>query len=40
MDEYNFVGESTVVDMTTDDFVIIRHGAGITKVLEFIEYNE
>lgn len=39
-DEYNFVGESTVIDMTTDDFKILRHGAGIAKVLEFIEINE
>ena len=39
-DEYNFVGESTVIDMTTDEFFITRHGAGITKVLEFVEMEE
>lgn len=39
-DEYNFVGESTLIDMTTDEFSIIRHGAGIAKVLEFVEINE
>lgn len=39
-DEYNFVGESTVVDMTTDEFKIIRHGAGISKVLEFVDFGE
>lgn len=39
-DEYNFVGESTVIDMTTDEFNIIRHGAGITKVLEYVEMEE
>jgi tRNA threonylcarbamoyl adenosine modification protein (Sua5/YciO/YrdC/YwlC family) len=36
-DKYNFVGESTVIDMTTDDFAIIRHGAGITKVLDYVD---
>lgn len=39
-DEYNFVGESTLLDMTSDEFVILRHGAGITKVLEFVENEE
>ena len=39
-DEYHFVGESTVIDMTTDDFSIMRHGAGIGKVLEFVDYEE
>ncbi len=36
-DEYSFVGESTVIDMTTDEFVITRHGAGITKVLDLVD---
>ena len=36
-DTYNFLGESTVIDMTTDDFKIMRHGAGITKVLEYVD---
>lgn len=39
-DEFNFVGESTVIDMTTDEFKIIRKGAGIAKVLELIEFKE
>ena len=39
-EEYHFVGESTVIDMTTDEFVITRHGAGIAKVLEFVDVNE
>jgi tRNA A37 threonylcarbamoyladenosine synthetase subunit TsaC/SUA5/YrdC len=39
-DEYSFVGESTVIDMTTDNFTILRHGAGIAKVLEFVEEME
>jgi tRNA threonylcarbamoyl adenosine modification protein (Sua5/YciO/YrdC/YwlC family) len=39
-DEYNFAGESTVIDMTTDNFKILRHGAGIAKVLEFVDFNE
>jgi tRNA threonylcarbamoyl adenosine modification protein (Sua5/YciO/YrdC/YwlC family) len=39
-DSYNFVGESTLLDMTSDDFLILRHGAGITKVLEFVEEEE
>ena len=40
-EEYNFVGESTVLDMTEDEnFHIVRHGAGISKVLEYVEYDE
>ena len=39
-DEYNFVGESTVIDMTHDEFSIMRHGAGIVKVLEFVDFEE
>lgn len=39
-DEFNFVGESTVIDMTTDEFKIIREGAEIAKVLELIEFEE
>lgn len=34
--EYNFLGESTVIDMTTDEFEILREGAGIENVLEII----
>lgn len=36
-DEYNFTGESTVLDMTTDEFKIIRTGAGIDLVNEVVE---
>jgi len=39
-DEYYFVGESTVIDMTTDNFEIVRFGAGLSKVLEFVELEE
>jgi len=39
-DKYNFFGESTVIDMTTDEFTIKRHGAGIGKVLEFVDFEE
>ena len=39
LDKYNFVGESTVIDMTTDEFTIKRHGAGIGKVLEFVDFE-
>lgn len=39
-DKYIFVGESTVIDMTTDEFTIKRHGAGIGKVLEFVDFEE
>jgi len=31
-DEYHFTGESTVVDMVTDSFEIIREGAGYDEV--------
>jgi tRNA threonylcarbamoyl adenosine modification protein (Sua5/YciO/YrdC/YwlC family) len=40
LDKYNFMGESTVIDMTTDEFTIKRHGAGIAKVLEFVDFEE
>jgi tRNA threonylcarbamoyl adenosine modification protein (Sua5/YciO/YrdC/YwlC family) len=36
-DKYQFLGESSVIDMTTDDFTIKRHGAGIAKVLQFVD---
>ncbi|MDA3844559.1 MAG: L-threonylcarbamoyladenylate synthase [Candidatus Kapabacteria bacterium] len=36
LEEYQFSGESTVVDMITDDFSIMREGAGIDEVLECI----
>ena len=39
-DEYSFKGESTVIDMTTDDFAILREGAGLDKVLRFFEFEE
>lgn len=35
-DEYSFTGESTVIDMTTDEFKIIREGAGLDLVEEVI----
>jgi tRNA threonylcarbamoyl adenosine modification protein (Sua5/YciO/YrdC/YwlC family) len=35
-EEYKFVGESTIIDMTDDDFKITRRGAGLAKALEFI----
>lgn len=36
-DEYSFTGESTVVDMTSDDFQIIREGAGYDELLEIVD---
>lgn len=36
-DEYNFTGESTIIDMTTDEFEITREGAGIDKVNNFMK---
>lgn len=35
-DNYKFTGESTVLDMTGDDYTIIRKGAGYKKVIEFL----
>lgn len=35
--EYNFAGESTVIDMTTDDFSIVREGAGIEEAYQFVD---
>lgn len=39
-DEYGFAGESTVIDMTSDDFSFIRHGAGMEKVREKTDIEE
>lgn len=39
-DEYNFAGESTVIDMTTDEFKLIREGAGMDLVREIIDFGE
>lgn len=35
-DEYEFVGESTIVDLTSDNFEIIREGAGMQKLKDFL----
>ena len=32
-DDYTFVGESTIIDMTTDNFAILREGAGLDEAL-------
>jgi tRNA threonylcarbamoyl adenosine modification protein (Sua5/YciO/YrdC/YwlC family) len=37
---YSFAGESTIIDMTSDEFTVLRHGAGITKVLEYVNLEE
>jgi tRNA threonylcarbamoyl adenosine modification protein (Sua5/YciO/YrdC/YwlC family) len=39
-DNYNFAGESTVIDMTTDEFSIVRAGAGMDRALEFTDLHE
>jgi len=39
-DNYRFVGPSTIFDMTTDDFVLIRKGAGFEKALDNIDFIE
>ncbi|MBM2815335.1 MAG: threonylcarbamoyl-AMP synthase [Ignavibacteria bacterium] len=39
-DEYNFSGQSTIIDMTTDSFQIIREGASIDKALQYIGLSE
>ncbi|HRP02840.1 MAG TPA: L-threonylcarbamoyladenylate synthase [Candidatus Kapabacteria bacterium] len=35
-DEYNYVGESTILDLTNDEFVIQREGAGMEKLQEYV----
>ena len=40
IEDYTFKGESTVIDMTTDEFSIMREGAGLDKVLRFFEFEE
>lgn len=36
-EEYNFTGESTIIDMTTDNYEVVREGAGLEKVKKFIK---
>ncbi|MCX6153922.1 MAG: L-threonylcarbamoyladenylate synthase [Candidatus Kapabacteria bacterium] len=36
-DDYHFLGESTLIDMTNEEFLITRRGAGYDRVHEFIE---
>lgn len=35
-DSYSFTGESSIIDMTSDKFEVIREGAGMDKLGEFI----
>ncbi len=37
---YNFLGESTVIDMTEEQFYLIRRGSGWDKVEDFIDLEE
>lgn len=39
-DTYTFVGESSVINMTTDEFQIFRQGAGYEKLVNFLEEIE
>lgn len=34
--EYHFAGESTVIDMTTDEFSILREGAELERAMRFL----
>lgn len=36
-DNYNFKGKSTVIDMVSDDFKIIREGANLDEVISLID---
>ncbi|MBX3042833.1 MAG: threonylcarbamoyl-AMP synthase [Candidatus Kapabacteria bacterium] len=35
-DKYSFEGESSIIDLTSDEFQILREGAGMSKLREFI----
>jgi tRNA A37 threonylcarbamoyladenosine synthetase subunit TsaC/SUA5/YrdC len=39
-DEYSFTGESTVIDMVSDNFKLIRKGADFDIVSQFIDFEE
>jgi tRNA threonylcarbamoyl adenosine modification protein (Sua5/YciO/YrdC/YwlC family) len=39
-DYYHFVGPSTIIDMTTDDFHLIREGAALENTLEYIDFAD
>jgi tRNA threonylcarbamoyl adenosine modification protein (Sua5/YciO/YrdC/YwlC family) len=39
-EKYNFLGESTVIDMTEEQFYLIRKGSGWDKISEFVSLEE
>ncbi len=39
-DDYHFVGPSTIIDMTTDDFRLIREGANIDSAMDYIDFAD
>lgn len=40
LEEPNFVGQSTIIDMTDDEFFIAREGAGMDKLQHFVFLSE
>jgi tRNA threonylcarbamoyl adenosine modification protein (Sua5/YciO/YrdC/YwlC family) len=38
--DYHFVGESTVIDMTSSDFHLVREGAGLDEAEDIIDFDE
>lgn len=40
VEDPEFVGQSTIIDMTADQFVILREGAGMDKLEDFIYFEE
>jgi tRNA threonylcarbamoyl adenosine modification protein (Sua5/YciO/YrdC/YwlC family) len=40
LEEPNFVGQSTIIDMTDDEFFIAREGAGMDKLQNFVFLSE
>jgi tRNA threonylcarbamoyl adenosine modification protein (Sua5/YciO/YrdC/YwlC family) len=40
IDEPDFDGDSTIIDMTADEFAIVREGAGMDKLKDFVYFEE
>lgn len=40
VDDPHFVGQSTIIDMTRDEFIIVREGAGMEKLNDFIYFED
>lgn len=40
VEDPDFVGQSTIIDMTGEQFIILREGAGMEKLADFVYFEE